>query len=360
MRKQYWQLALSRLGEGRMTWLMEQGWKSLAVRMGAHLGRPLSGPILGSILVTYRCDNLCLMCDYPQQAVARKKGGDTELSPEELQTVVEDFHRIGSSSVSFTGGEPMLRPDVLNLLRRGRELGMLTNINSNANLLHKEDLCRELLETRLDLINFSLDGAEAATHDHLRGVKGGHAKLVEAVGHIRELKARHGYKTLLNLVTVISPRNLPEIPKLLELARSWGVNRIGFMPLHAFDFQKEDLKASPEQWLGELDAVVQLLQESRDIVDSSVEYLALFRDAFLGRPLPFSCKASYSSLMVNTYGEVFPCFPWIERRKSVGNVRQTPLREFWASKTYNEKRREVDACRDCHWNCHTELNLALR
>lgn len=366
MRQEYWQLAFRALAQGRWRWLADQAYKRVAVKRGMRRGRPACGPILGSILVTYRCDNRCLMCDYPQQAIARGKEGDIELDEKELRAVVDDFAAIGSSSVSFTGGEPLLRPDIFDLLNQVHNRGMLSNINSNANLLAKEDLAEDLLKTGVDLINISVDGATAGVHDTLRGVKGGFDKLCTAIETFNRLKTDKGYKSLVNVVTVVSKENLRQIPDVLELARELKVNKIGFMPVHEFDFfegrETDILRDGAPDWLEDLDEVIALLQREvkTGLVDNSVDYLAMFRDCFLNKPLTIPCTAAYSSLMVNTYGEIFPCFPWIERRKSVGNVRVTPIREFWDSDEYNAQRPEILACRDCHWNCHTELSLALR
>jgi MoaA/NifB/PqqE/SkfB family radical SAM enzyme len=361
MRQEYWQLAWSRLRGGQWRWLFDQAYKRLAVKKGFRRGRPFCGPILGSILVTYRCDNRCLMCDYPGQAVERKKDSQEELNEEELLCLVDDFSAIGSSSLSLTGGEPLLRQDVFRLLHRIREKGMLSNINSNGNLLHREDLAAKLLETGVDLINISVDGSSAKVHDHLRGIKGGFDKLMTAIEHFNRLKKEKSYKTLINIVTVLSRENLHQIPDMLALARRLKVNRIGFLPVHNFDFMTDPLQGQDPSWFQELDKVICLLKDEvkKGLVDNSPEYLDFFKNHFRGESLPIPCYAAYSSLMINAYGEIFPCFPWIERKKTVGDIRETPLRDFWASEAYNERRREISACRECFWNCHSELNLAL-
>ena len=361
MRAEYIQLAKQALVEGRMRWLMDQVWKRFAVNLSDVKGRPLMGPILGSVLVTYRCDNRCLMCDYPQEAGRRKKKGYEELTEEELMQVVQDFKAIGSSSVSFTGGEPLIRKDIFRLLHSVREKGMLSNINSNGNLLHNEDLAEELLKTKVDLINISVDGSTAEIHDHLRGVQGGFDKLCEAIAVMNRLKKDKGYKSLINVVTVISKDNLKQVPDMIAFAKKNKINRLGFMPVHNFDFIKEDMQSQDPDFLAELDETIAMLKREvkTGLIDNSVEYLDLFKNCFMNKPLPIKCYTGYHTLMVNTYGELFPCFPWIEMDKSVGNIRETPIKDFWASQAYNEKRKEISQCRACHWNCTTELSLVF-
>ena len=361
MRTQYIQLAKQAILDGRTRWMMEQVWKRFAVKLSDMKGRPLTGPILGSVMVTYRCDNRCLICDYPQEAVRRRKNGYEELTEEELMQVVADFKTIGSSSIAFTGGEPLIRKDIFRLLHSVKEKGMLSNINSNGNLLSKYDLAEELLKTEVDLINISVDGSTAEMHDHLRGVKGGFDKLCHAIENMNALKKEKGYKSMINVVTVISTENLKQVPDMLEFARKNKINRLGFMPVHNFDFMDVNLQNQEPDWLEELDATIEMLKKEvkTGLIDNSVEYLDLFRNCFFGKPLPLKCYAGYHTLMVNNYGELFPCFPWIEKGQKVGNIRETPIPEFWNSETYNEKRKEISKCHDCHWNCTTELNLVF-
>ena len=65
------------------------------------------------------------------------------------------------------------------------------------------------------------------------------------------------------------------------------------------------------------------------------------------------------TLAVDSWGDIYPCFPWAEMRRAAGNVRQTRLAAFWQSEQAAKMRNEASHCRDCYWNNHTELNLML-
>ncbi len=92
------------------------------------------------------------------------------------------------------------------------------------------------------------------------------------------------------------------------------------------------------------------------MVDNSHEYLALFPAAFRGEKNPVRCAAPRTSVVVDCYGEVFPCVPLNAVRKGVG---RGDVREVWRSPEYRKARADLAECRDCFWNCHTEMNLAL-
>ena len=68
------------------------------------------------------------------------------------------------------------------------------------------------------------------------------------------------------------------------------------------------------------------------------------------------CAAPRTSLVVDCYGDVYPCVPLNAARKKIGSG---DVRKLWRSETYRRVRESLKDCRACYWNCHTELNLAL-
>jgi radical SAM protein with 4Fe4S-binding SPASM domain len=94
-----------------------------------------------------------------------------------------------------------------------------------------------------------------------------------------------------------------------------------------------------------------------EFLDNSEAYLSLFPRAFRGEQSPLRCFVGYNHVLVDPYGNVYPCAYFCETGRSAGNVRDTPLHELWSGKTYRELRRTLSACRECYWNCHTEMNL---
>src|SRR5204863_9395357 len=92
--------------------------------------RPLGGPALATLLVTYRCNLRCRVCDLPDRAVARRKAGDRELSTAELRAVLDDLRAIGALGVGVTGGEPMLREDLFELLAHATRRRLHAHLNT--------------------------------------------------------------------------------------------------------------------------------------------------------------------------------------------------------------------------------------
>ena len=146
--------------------------------------------------------------------------------------------------------------------------------------------------------------------------------------------------------------------RLAEVAIELGCDRVGFMPVHLYDFMDGALESENPDWLDEVQAVIGRLKGNRKKyrLDSSDEYLDRFITQFRGQESELHCYAGHYSLTVDPYGDFFPCDPYIEWKRPIGNLETHSVREFWWSETANEARRETAACRRCHWNCTTELN----
>lgn len=360
MRGSYYRLILNQLKKGRILWFPMQVWKYFAIPISQRIGKPLSGPVNGSLFVTYRCNSDCVMCDYPQRAGKMKGAGLKELDTSEMVEIIHDFADMGTTGLGFTGGEPLLRKDIYNLLKTSVDSGMITNINTNGYLID-DAIAKELINTGLDSINISFDGATDETFERLRGTKGGLGKAIRAIENLNKFKGQRKDKPMVNAVTVISSENVDEIDEIIKLLKGLNVDYIGFMPIHDFSFEKDkEGLFKPTDKQNRLKIIVDRLLENWDeqLFESSKEYIELFNSCFEGKKNPLTCYAGYSHIMIDCYGRVFPCWPWIEKDKAIGYLNNgTRLKELWYSSKLGVVRKELAGCHECFWNCHTELNL---
>ncbi len=338
MRRQYLDLVRRRVARGDWTFPW-RAWRSV------H--RAASGkeqPLLGTLIVTYRCDLDCSMCDLPLR-------GDRvrELDTDGLRGVLDAFKDLGVLAVGITGGEPLLRRDLTRVIRHGDRLGLLMHVNTNGSLV-TERVARNWAQAGLASVNVSLDGPDAATHDASRGRPGSFGRVLRAAARLCAVPARP-YRVA--LTCAVGRDNVRSIPALLERARDLGVDSVGFLPVHDF----AGGRVAP-QTVEERDALSALsARAGRDpLVDNSRAYLDLFGPAFGGEKNPVACAAPRTSIVVDCFGEVFPCVPLNAVRKSVGSG---DVRKAWRSETYRAARESLRDCRACFWNCHTEMNLAL-
>jgi MoaA/NifB/PqqE/SkfB family radical SAM enzyme len=357
-RRQYADVVRGRLARGDLLGLASLAARWIGTALAPRLRRPLVGPALGTLMVTYRCNLRCRVCDLPDRAVARRKAGDRELSTRELRRVLDDFHAIGTLGVGVTGGEPMLRDDLFELLGHGSRRGLHMHLNTDGFRVDAA-AARAIVAAGVRSVNVSLDGATAAQHDFARGRVGAFRDATAALAALRAARGSHrgdggGRRETMKLtaITVLTSENVDRIEDVANVALSAGADRVGVIPVH--DFGQGEPAAQAEKVVRGGDALRRL--RARGVLDNSLAYLDLVPRALRGEPSPLRCYAPYASVVVDCYGDVFPCFPFMERKRPIGRL---PLAPLWRSAAYQRERERLEACRDCLWNCHTEMNLVL-
>lgn len=346
-RRQYGDILRDRVRTADVRGLFDLGIRWIGTALGRE--RPLVGPALGTLLVTYRCDLRCRVCQLPQRAAARRRAGERELDEAMLKGVLTDMRAIGTAGVGVTGGEPMLRPDLESLLAHGTGLGLHMHLNSDG--FRVADAATDLVRTGVRSANVSLDGATAEAHDRARGRPGA---FETALGALRALRRARGARRTprLTAVTVLTASNVAGVERVAAVAREAGADRLGIIPVHDFG------QGEPEADASAVAAGVEALRRlhARGFLDNSPAYVDLVPRALAGGASPLHCYAPQASVVVDCYGDVYPCFPLMERAVPVARI---PLVRAWRSRAYEEARRRLSSCRACLWNCHTELNLAL-
>jgi MoaA/NifB/PqqE/SkfB family radical SAM enzyme len=300
------------------------------------------------------------MCDMPGRASAHIKAGEQEFSTARFFEVIQEFAELGIPGIGFTGGEPLLRKDIFELLAETRRLGMIAHLNSNGWLLGDQEAER-IIDIGVESVNISLDGATAATHDRIRNCNGSYEHAIAAIKRLMAQKQKTGSSIRIKTVAVLNEANIDEIPQLLSLGKTLGVDCIELIPCQPF---AESISLSPDKHdqtlLAKIDSLVEtLLQDEHQTlpVENSPRHLKLFHSSFSRVPSPVNCKAGYNSLAVDCYGNVFPCVPWINWGKTTGNINDKTLITLWNSPEYQRQRELTGQCHDCYLNCQTELNL---
>jgi MoaA/NifB/PqqE/SkfB family radical SAM enzyme len=360
IRRIYLDLIRDKILKKDVSWVLKRALQYLLIHASFSMGRPLCGPILGTVVSTYRCNYHCKMCDLPLINDELQKQGLKELSTLQLKQLLRDFAALGISGIGFTGGEPFLRTDIFELLRYAKELRMFTHINTNGFFLNNENT-RELSCSGVDSINISLDGARAETHDTIRGYQGAFDKAISAIENINVMRRKTKIPIRLKVVTVMNELNIDEIPDLVMLSEELKTDSIEFIPQQPFFASCKSVSSYADDiFLEKVSRVINCLiefKEKRIKIENSFRGLKLFLMSFKGEKSPVICYAGYNSYTVDCYGQIFPCLPWVNWRKPLSNIKDNSLQEFWYSASYNKLRHNIIKCRSCYLNCQTELNL---
>ena len=183
---------------------------------GQH-GRPAdsAGPRVVAWEVTRRCPLACKHC----RAGAKDSAYEGELSTAECLRVLDALAAFGQPMIIWTGGEPMYRPDILDLVRGATARGLRSVMAPCGTLVTREALLA-LKGAGVMACSFSLDGATAATHDAFRGVAGAFANVTRAMEVAREI----GMPFQVN--ATVSRLNKEELPAIREAAIARGARTL--------------------------------------------------------------------------------------------------------------------------------------
>jgi MoaA/NifB/PqqE/SkfB family radical SAM enzyme len=258
-------------------------------------------PFYLSFAVTNRCVCRCVHC----YAFGHLTEARPELTTDDCRAVLDAARALGVFLVIFTGGEPLLRPDLFELVRYARRLGFLTRLNTNAWLLDGATVAR-LKRAGLQQCAVSLDDADPDVHDRLRGKPGAQRRALAAFGLLR----RAGIYSLVN--SYVSRRHLAAgVEKTMALARRHGADSFLVFPAEASG-----------RWE----------RESREILSpAEVEALRPLQDLRYFHLEQSSARTNcdaYKSFViyVSAEGDITPCpfVPYV-----LANVRDRTLGETW-------------------------------
>ncbi len=278
---------------------------------------PLPRPLCLLAELTYRCPLQCPYCSNPLE-LGRYKG---ELNTAEWQRVLSEAAALGLVQVHFSGGEPLVRRDLVDLVQHASAVGLYTHLSTGGTLA--DDALLERLHTAgLDAIQISLLDARAESNDWLAG-RTSFDKKQRAVAAARQLE----FPVTLNVV--LHRHNLDHLAEILELACAWDVDRLELAHVQytgwAFRNRAALLPTRPqvENAAAVVAAVRQRLGPRPEIVHVLPDYF---------QPFPKTCLHGWGRvfLTVAPDGAVLPCQTAREiPGLAFANVRSASLEAIW-------------------------------
>jgi MoaA/NifB/PqqE/SkfB family radical SAM enzyme len=172
--------------------------------------------------LTNRCNFLCRHCGYDAGVKMVP-----ELDTAQIISILQDFKNSGGRFLDLTGGEPLLRPDLEEIISAAKSLGLEVRVLTNAALLNRERL-ESLQKAGLDGLGISLDGSNYGTYHRLRPVS---RRVFDQVVENIRLSCAAGLKVRIN--TVVSRSNLSDLGRIAALSFSLGVRDQRFCFLSA-------------------------------------------------------------------------------------------------------------------------------
>jgi pyrroloquinoline quinone biosynthesis protein E len=287
--------------------------------------------------LTYRCPLQCTYCSNPVE-LGRYTA---ELTTDAWCDVLEQARRLGVLQVHFSGGEPLLRRDLADLVAVAQKLGQYTNLITSGIPLSAERLQR-LVDAGLDHLQLSIQDDRPVDADRMAGIRAHERKLAVAE-HVQAV----GLPLTVNVV--LHAGNVGRIGAIADLAAGLGANRLELAHTQYYGWglrNRATLLPSAEQVARAHDAVAEVHRRHGE----AMEIVYVEPDHVTGRPKP--CMNGWGSrqFVVNPVGTVLPCLAadQLPGLRPV-NVDDQPLRDIWfGSAAFNRFRGTDWLPEPCH------------
>lgn len=279
------------------------------------------------------------------------------LAPERVERLVDEFVELGGQEITFTGGEPLLYPELRALVQHCAAQQLRVRLFSSGVVACADQPQPVSLATLQELapfvagIDYSVYAAEARYHDQLTGVRGSLSATIEAIRRTRA--ARIG--AVMHFVPTSS--NYRELPALVALAAALGVARVGilrFVPQGRGKQSASSLALDPSAhtWLRHTIIELQAQYPSVQINVGSAYNL-------LGVKPPKPCRAGIDQLVVFADGSIAPCsaFAHVVEHDTAGNILAHSLREVWTESLYLKQVRAALAVQPTCSGCLAQKTL---
>ena len=243
--------------------------------------------------LTYRCPLHCPYCSNPATGSAGR-----ELSTEAWRRVLGQAAALGVLHVGFSGGEPLQRPDLPQLVAAARAAGLYSNLITSALGLNRRR-AEELKQAGLDSVQISFQSDQEPLADKIAGTNA-HAKKLAAARMIREL----GFPLTINVV--LHRANIGRLEQIISLAEDLGAERLELANAQYYGWAFRN-RAALLPTRSQIEQATQIAAAARQRLAGKMETLFVVPDYYSDRPKP--CMNGWGSryLTVNPAGDVLPC-----------------------------------------------------
>lgn len=295
--------------------------------------------------MTRACNLACKHC----RAEAHAEPYPGELTTAEAIELIDSFPQVGKPIIIFTGGDPMLRPDVYDLVAHAHSLGLICAFSPNGTLIDATS-AKKLKDAGVDRCSISIDGADAASHDAFRGVPGAFAASMRGIDHLRDA----GLPFQIN--TTVTRANLGSFREIFHLCE-----KIGAAAWHIFLLVPMGRAAGLSDQVitaQEYEEVLNWFHDFRSTTTMQLKatcaphYYRIMRQRAREDGIAVTCENFGMDAMtrgclggtgfcfVSHTGQVQPCG---YLTLNCGNVRETPFPQIWRESEWFKKFRDQSA-----------------
>jgi pyrroloquinoline quinone biosynthesis protein E len=298
-----------------------------------------SNPLALIAELTHRCPLHCVYCSNPLELQQRRN----ELSTAEWSRVFREAADSGVLQADFTGGEPLARPDIVELVRAARAAGLYVSLITSGLPLDEARL-GALVEAGLDHVQLSFQAAREELANDICGTKA-HAQKLRVLDWLKQ------HRVAVTLNFVIHRRNIDQIEEMLALAESSSAGRVEFANVQYYGWafaNREHLLPTREQ----LTRSVELLKRAEERLRGKIRVEFVVPDYYA--KFPKACMGGWGRklILITPSGDALPCHAaQVIPGLRFENVKERNLHDIWENSEAFQKFRGEDwmkePCKTC-------------
>lgn len=293
--------------------------------------------------VTSKCNAKCEHCG---SSCGNKKITDEIESKYIKKTLKEIADKYDASKIllNVTGGEPLLRKDLFELMEFATNLGFGWGITTNGMLIN-EEMAKKLEKYKLDTISISIDGLKE-THEAFRRVPNSFDKIINGI----KLLQKNNYIECIQVTTVANKKNFHELEELYKLMQELNIKNwrvISCDPIGRAD-KNDNILLDNKQIKQLLDFIIEKNNEGKmKVTFGCAHYLGTKYEKEI-RPYYFMCSTGLTVASILSNGDIYPC-PNVERRPELvqGNIRNDSFVEVWENKFEQFRHKRITTNNKC-------------
>ncbi len=303
----------------------------------------ISNPLALIAEVTHRCPLHCVYCSNPMQLA----GTAAELSTEDWVNVFQQAGKLGMLHAHFTGGEPLARPDLAEMIAAARAAGLYTNLITSGIGLNETRL-QVLVDAGLDHIQISFQDSREEPANWIAGAKA-HAHKIELSRIIRRQIRQNKIAFTVNLV--VHRQNLDHLEEMIEFIERLNPERVEIAHAQYYGWALAN-RASLLPTHAQLEKAVTIVADAEKRLAGRIRIDSVVPDYYA--KYPKACMGGWGRrlMLINPAGKVLPCHAAeILPGLSFDNVREKTLEWIWQESSSFRRFRGQDwmpePCRSC-------------
>src|SRR5213594_2082697 len=299
----------------------------------------ISNPLALIAELTHRCPLHCVYCSNPLEMQSRA----SELPSEVWSRIFKEAADAGVLQADLTGGEPLARTDIVDLIRAARAAGLYVNLITSGLPMDEAKLAA-LVEAGLDHIQLSFKGAREDTANEISGTKS-HAHKLRVLVWVKQ------HRVALTLNFVIHRGNIDQLEEMVALAESSSATRIEFANVQYYGWafaNRESLLPTHEQ----LERSMAIIKRAQERLEGRIRVEYVVPDYYAKYPKPCMGGWGRKLMLITPTGDALPCHAaQVIPDLSFENVKERSLREIWERSAAFQKFRGEDwmqePCKTC-------------